>query len=41
LVKAKNYTEGEDITIVTYGSGVHWAIEYANQNKDVQFIFLT
>ena len=33
--KAKVVREGEDISIITYGAGVHWAIEYAEQHKDV------
>jgi len=31
--KAKIVQEGSDLTIITYGLGVHWAIEYANSNK--------
>ena len=31
--KAKVVTEGSDITIITYGSGVHWAMEYAAAHK--------
>ncbi|HVX51090.1 MAG TPA: dehydrogenase E1 component subunit alpha/beta [Chitinophagaceae bacterium] len=27
--KAKVVLEGDDITIITYGSGVHWALDYA------------
>ncbi len=27
---------GEDITIVTYGAGVHWALEYLNSHPDIQ-----
>jgi 2-oxoisovalerate dehydrogenase E1 component len=30
--KAKHIQSGSDISIITYGSGVHWAIEYAKQN---------
>src|SRR3569623_649049 len=30
--KAKLVQQGEDITIITYGGGVHWAFEYANKN---------
>ncbi len=32
--KAKTVQSGEDITIITYGAGVHWATEYANKYKD-------
>lgn len=30
--KAKVVKDGEDFTIITYGLGVHWALEYANNN---------
>ena len=30
--KAKHIQAGEDISIITYGAGVHWAIEYAEKN---------
>lgn len=33
--KAKLVNEGEDITVITYGSGVHWALEYAQQRHDI------
>lgn len=32
--KAKQISTGEEITIITYGSGVHWAIEYAAAHPD-------
>ena len=32
--KAKQIVSGEEITIITYGSGVHWAIEYAAAHPD-------
>lgn len=32
--------EGEDITIITYGSGVHWAKELAEQRNDISFYIL-
>jgi 2-oxoisovalerate dehydrogenase E1 component len=32
LGKAKLIREGKDITIVTYGMGVHWAMEALNEN---------
>jgi len=35
--KAKNVCEGTDISIITYGSGVHWALEYAAQHTDISF----
>ena len=32
--KAKQVLNGEEITIITYGSGVHWAMEYAAAHPD-------
>jgi 2-oxoisovalerate dehydrogenase E1 component len=33
--KAKVVREGEDISIITYGAGVHWAMEYANKHPEI------
>jgi len=33
--KAKLLREGEDVTIVTYGMGVHWALETLNNHPDI------
>lgn len=33
--KAKRVRTGEDISIITYGSGVYWAIEYAGQHPEI------
>lgn len=33
--KAKLIREGNDVTIVTYGLGVHWALETLNENSNV------
>lgn len=38
--KAKVVQPGEDITIITYGSGVHWAIEYAKAHPDLSIYIL-
>jgi 2-oxoisovalerate dehydrogenase E1 component len=38
--KAKVVQTGKDITIITYGSGVHWVLEYANQHTDVSINIL-
>ncbi len=38
--KARHVQEGEDISLITYGAGVHWAMEYAQQNKDVSIDIL-
>jgi len=34
--KAKLLKEGNDLTIVTYGLGVHWALELLNANADIK-----
>lgn len=33
--KARTVVEGSDLTIITYGLGVHWAKEYAENHTDV------
>lgn len=33
--KARWVEEGEDISIITYGAGVHWAIDYAIRNSNL------
>ncbi|SFE69205.1 2-oxoisovalerate dehydrogenase E1 component [Chitinophaga sp. CF118] len=38
--KAKLVQAGEDISIITYGSGVHWALEYAQQHPDISLHIL-
>jgi 2-oxoisovalerate dehydrogenase E1 component len=38
--KAKTVQHGEDITIITYGAGVHWATEYAHKHQDVSMEIL-
>jgi 2-oxoisovalerate dehydrogenase E1 component len=38
--KAKHVQHGDDITIITYGAGVHWAMEYAEKNEDISFEIL-
>jgi 2-oxoisovalerate dehydrogenase E1 component len=38
--KARQVREGTDISIITYGMGVHWATDYANQHPDVSFDIL-
>ena len=38
--KAKLVQQGEDISIITYGSGVHWAKEYAQQHPEVSLHIL-
>lgn len=38
--KAKVVRKGDDISIITYGAGVHWAIEYAEKNQDISIEIL-
>ncbi len=38
--KAKLVQEGSDISIITYGSGVHWATDYAAKHSDISFDIL-
>ncbi len=38
--KARSVSEGEDITIITYGMGVHWATTYAASHPDISFEIL-
>ena len=33
--KARLVREGHDISIITYGTGVHWAMEYANDHPEL------
>jgi 2-oxoisovalerate dehydrogenase E1 component len=33
--KANKIRQGKDLTIITYGLGVHWAIEALDENKDI------
>lgn len=33
--KAKVVNEGNDFSIITYGAGVHWALDYANTHKEL------
>ncbi len=38
--KARLVQEGCDVSIITYGSGVHWATDYAAANPDTSFDIL-
>ena len=38
--KARHVQEGNDISIITYGAGVHWAMEYAEKNKNTSLDIL-
>lgn len=38
--KAKHIQQGSEISIITYGTGVHWALEYAAENKDISIDIL-
>ena len=33
--KARRVKEGEQLSIITYGMGVHWALEYLDQHPDI------
>jgi 2-oxoisovalerate dehydrogenase E1 component len=35
--KARQVQKGEDISIITYGAGVHWAVDYAAQHPEISF----
>ncbi len=35
LGRASLLKEGKDVTIITYGAGVHWALETLDQNPDI------
>jgi len=38
--KARQVQEGDEISIITYGAGVHWAMEYARQHTETSFDIL-
>ena len=38
--KARTVQQGNDITIITYGAGVHWALDYAGKQKNISFEIL-
>ncbi|MDB5202290.1 MAG: dehydrogenase [Ferruginibacter sp.] len=38
--KARHIRKGDDISIITYGAGVHWAIDYAEKHKDISLDIL-
>ena len=38
--KGRQVREGKDISIITYGLGVHWAIDHAAQNPEISFDIL-
>ena len=38
--KARQVQQGNDVTIITYGAGVHWAMEYAEKNVDISIEIL-
>ncbi len=38
--KARTVAEGKDLTIITYGLGVHWAKQYAEEHEDISIEIL-
>jgi 2-oxoisovalerate dehydrogenase E1 component len=38
--KARIVRTGETISIITYGAGVHWAVQYAEEHQDISFDIL-
>jgi len=38
--KARKVQNGDDISIITYGAGVHWAEDYAAEHTDISFDIL-
>jgi 2-oxoisovalerate dehydrogenase E1 component len=38
--KARQVQEGNEISIITYGAGVHWATDYAAAHPDISFDIL-
>ncbi len=38
--KARQVKTGDDISIITYGAGVHWALEYAEQHPEISLDIL-
>jgi 2-oxoisovalerate dehydrogenase E1 component len=38
--KAKHVREGDEVTIITYGSGVHWAEDYAAEHPEISIDIL-
>ncbi|MEO6316063.1 MAG: dehydrogenase E1 component subunit alpha/beta [Chitinophagaceae bacterium] len=38
--KARLVQEGDEISIITYGAGVHWATDYAKQHPDISIAIL-
>jgi 2-oxoisovalerate dehydrogenase E1 component len=33
--KARTVQEGDDLTIITYGAAVHWALDFAGKHQDI------
>jgi 2-oxoisovalerate dehydrogenase E1 component len=38
--KARLVQDGDDVTIITYGAGVHWALDYAQNHPEVSMYIL-
>jgi 2-oxoisovalerate dehydrogenase E1 component len=38
--KARHVREGEEVSIITYGAGVHWAVDYAEAHPEISIDIL-
>jgi 2-oxoisovalerate dehydrogenase E1 component len=38
--KARQVQEGNEISVITYGAGVHWAEDYSSEHTDISFDIL-
>ncbi len=38
--KARHVQQGEEISIITYGAGVYWALDYSSQQQDISIDIL-
>jgi 2-oxoisovalerate dehydrogenase E1 component len=38
--KARHVQDGDEISIITYGAGVHWAEDYASEHTDISIDIL-
>jgi 2-oxoisovalerate dehydrogenase E1 component len=38
--KAKHVQQGDDVSVITYGAGVHWALDYAKNHQNISIDIL-